>query len=106
MYDHNQIEIPASFMALHIESGRLKPTAQRADIARRYELCEDLAQHLCDHARAQWQDLGIAESDVLQRCHRGLLSGTAGVDAGEAAWVVRRLAELQGWDWTDHAPAP
>ena len=97
MYDHNQLEIPDSFMALFIAPGRAKPSATRAFITARYELCEDLANHLEDYARGQHHDLGISEAEVLQRCHAGLLSAGSSVNAAEAEWVVRRLAEMAGW---------
>ena len=97
MYDHNQLEIPDSFMALFIAPGRSKPSATRAFITARYELCEDLANHLEEYARGQHHDLGLSEVEVLQRCHAGLLSAGSGVDAAQAEWVVRRLAELAGW---------
>jgi len=45
--------------------------------------------------------LGVTEDDVLERVHRGLLTGEAAgdavVSADEAWWVVHRLAELLGW---------
>ena len=97
MYDHNQLEIPDSFMALFLAPGRLKPSATRAVITARYELCEDLASHLEDGARGQHHDLGIPAPEVLQRCQAGLLSAGSGLNAAEAEWVVRRLAELAGW---------
>ena len=97
MYDHNQLEIPDSFMALFIAPGRAKPSATRAFITGRYELCEDLANHLDEYARTQHHDLGISEVEVLQRCHAGLLSAGSGVNGAEAEWVVRRLAEMAGW---------
>jgi len=34
---------------------------------------------------------------VLARIRGGLLAGEAGVNAAEAEWVTRRLAELLGW---------
>jgi len=98
MVDPNQFEIPPSFIALYVAPGQSRPSAARAEIAQRYELCEDMAQHLVELARAQWQDLGIAEEDVLQRCHDGLLAPRAVVSEPQARWVVRRLAELQGWE--------
>lgn len=97
MYDHNQLEVPDSFMALFIAAGRSRPSATRALITARYEFCEDLANHLEAYARGQHHDLGISEVEVLQRCHAGLLSADSGVNAAEAEWVVRRLAELAGW---------
>lgn len=97
MYDHNQLEIAASFLALYLRPGSSRPTATRAVIGARYEFCEDLANHLWEYARAQHHDLGISEDEVLRRCHLGLQSQACGVDEREAAWVVRRLAELEGW---------
>ena len=98
MYDHNQLEIPHSFVALYVVPGRLKPTAARDVIAGRYELCEDLANHLYEYARAQCHDLGVTEDDVLRRCHLGLQAESSGVNQAEAVWVIRRLAELEGWE--------
>ncbi|MEO7335519.1 MAG: ATPase with chaperone activity [Caldimonas sp.] len=98
MDDLNQFDIPDSFVALYMTPGRLKPTAARATIAERYELCEDLASHLFEHARAQHHDLGIAEDEVLRRCHLGLRAESSGLDEREAGWVIRRLAELEGWE--------
>ena len=95
---HSQIEIPESFMALYLVAGRIKPTASRDVIAARYELCEDMANHLFEYARGRHFDLGISEDEVLTRCHRGLLSDGSGVSLDEATWVIRRLAELLGWE--------
>lgn len=97
MYDHNQLEVPPSFVALFIAPGQVRPSATRADIGARYEFCEDLANHLGEHARAQHHDLGISEDDVLDRVLLGLQAPTSGVDAAQARWVIRRLAELAGW---------
>ncbi len=95
--DGNQIVVPPSFVALFVPPGRIKPTAARAEIAARYELCEDLAQMLTEHARTKHWELGVTEQDVLQRMHQGLLGPEAPVSEAEAAWVVRRLAELLDW---------
>jgi len=101
MDEHYQIEIPASFFALYVPQGRIKPTASRDVIAARYELCEDMANHLFDYARARHFDLGIAEDEVLTRCHRGLLADGSGMGSEEAGWVIRRLAELLAWECPD-----
>lgn len=106
MYDHNQLQVPDSFMALHVVVGRLKPGFTRAHVTARYELCEDLALHLQDYARAQHHDHGLPAEEVLMRCHQGLLAGPSGVSAPEAAWVVRRLAELADWACPDMGDAP
>lgn len=97
MSDENQIEIPPSFLALFTEPGRHRPNAPRAQIAQRYELCEDMAQLLTEPARTLLFSLGIAESDVLQRCRQGLLVEDSAFSEVEADWVMRRLAELLDW---------
>lgn len=104
MYDHNQLDVPDSFVALYLSAGRLKPGATRALVTARYELCEELAQHLQEYARAQHFDTGLATDEVLGRCHQGLLAGASGVSEAEAAWVVRRLAELAEWAWLGPNP--
>ena len=96
--DENQITVPPSFIALYVPPGRLKPTAPRDEIARRYETCEDLASLLTEHARTLLWQLGIGESDVLGRVRAGLLEPAAGVSPEEARWIVRRLAELLEWE--------
>ncbi len=98
MPDDNQFLIPDSFIQLYLPPGRLKPNAPRNLIAQRYELCEDLAQMLTETARTKMAGLGITESDVLERIHRGLRSGDLGLDAAQSIWVLRRLAELLEWD--------
>ena len=101
MPDDNQIAIPRSFIELFIPPGRTRPTASREHIAQRYDLCEDLAQMLTEPARARLLELGIAEGDVLERMHAGIRAGLV-VDAPEARWVVRRLAELLEWEPLAH----
>jgi hypothetical protein len=97
MSEENQVVVPQSFIALYVEPGRSKPRAARAEIAARYELCEDLATMLTEHAATRRWELGVAEDDVLDRIHQGLLGEASGVDAAEAEWVMRRLAELLDW---------
>ena len=97
MSDDNQFIVPPSFIALFVPPGRFKPTASREFIAERYEWCEDLATMLMDTARQKLWELGITETDVLDRVHLGLLEGGATVDEAEARWVITRLAELLEW---------
>lgn len=106
MYDHNQLDVPDSFLALFLIRGRLRAGATREHVTARYECCEDLAQHLLEFARAQHHDAGLAQPDVLERCHRGLLAGPSGVSEAEAGWVVRRLAELADWPGPQAEPMP
>jgi len=103
--EDSQILVPASFLALYLAPGRIRPNASRQEIAERYEFCEDLANLLVDQAKAVLFDLGVAEEDVLERIHAGLCSGDSGVNAAQAWWVTRRLAELLGWEWSRMTPA-
>jgi hypothetical protein len=106
MDDFNQIEIPESFVALFIAPGRSKPNATRITIAARYEFCEDLASHLVEYGRAQHFDLGITETDVLERVLLGLMQPASQVNEAEAHWVVRRLAELVEWAYEPPSTRP
>lgn len=99
MTDDNQIVIPRSFIDLFIAPGAYKPREPREAIAARYELCEDMAQMLTEHASAKLHELGVTEQDVLQRVGRGLLVEGSVLARDEAAWVLRRLAELLDWPW-------
>lgn len=96
--EDSQILVPPSFVALYLAPGRTRPSAPRAEIAARHDFCEDLASMLTEHAATLLWQLGVTEADVLERMHRGLLGDDAPVSAAEARWVIRRLAELLGWD--------
>ncbi|MDX9843535.1 MAG: hypothetical protein RBT42_07220 [Aquabacterium sp.] len=96
MSDEYQIEIPPSFTALHLDA-RKRLTVPLATLRARYELCEDLAQHLTEHCRGIHVEIGVDEQEVLQRCERGLCAPDSVISASEAQWVVTRLAELLGW---------
>ena len=98
MSDENQMVVPGSFVALYMVSGRNRAQLSRAQIAERYELCEDLAQLLIDEARLKLWELGVTETDVLERVQLGLLAPGAPLRGEEAGWVVRRLAELLDWE--------
>ena len=56
------------------------------------------AQHLVDVARDIHWRMDLPETEVLTRCQQGLLADSGQVNEAEARWVVRRLAELLGWD--------
>lgn len=96
MTDH-QLLVSPSFVALHTSPGRLKPDLSWPALLERYELCEDMAQMLTEHASQVLVRLGITEGDVLQRVLAGLLADEARLSEGEARWVVCRLAELLQW---------
>lgn len=96
MSDEYQIEIPPSFTALHSDA-RKRLTIPLRELRDRYEVCEDLAQHLTEHCRSIHVEIGVDEQEVLDRCLKGLLSPDGAVREAEAVWVVTRLAELLGW---------
>jgi hypothetical protein len=75
MGEDSQFIVPASFIALYTAPGRPRPWAPREEIAQRYDFCEDLAQMLTEPARNQHWELGITETDVLERIGRGLAIG-------------------------------
>ena len=106
MSNDNQAVIPRPFIELFIPAGASKPREPRAVIAERYELCEDMAQMLSEHARAKLFDLGVAEHDVLQRMHRGLVAEGSAFTGDEAGWVTCRLAELLDWPMPAWAKRP
>ncbi len=93
-YDHNQTLVPESFLAIHSRHGRA--LRSRAEIEARYELCEDVALHAAAFLAAHHQE-GDDTSGALRRCHDGLRADPEAFAAAEAAWVVRRVAELQEW---------
>jgi hypothetical protein len=98
-YDHNQTLVPESFLAIHSRHGRA--LRSRAEIEARYELCEDVALHAAAFLAARHHQ-GDDTGEALQRCHDGLRADPGAFAAAEAAWVTRRVAELQEWpqpDW-------
>ena len=101
MYDHNQTLVPDSFLAVHSAAGR--PLLSREATEARHELCEDMALHTAADlaARGHGTDDG---DDALRRCHAGLLAEPGSFSTAEAAWVIRRIAELREWPqpaWLD-----
>ncbi len=99
----NQIDIPPSFIALYLKPGRERPTAPHEEILARYELCEDMASMLVEHARELAFDEDM-EQKVLRQCHEGLLANSLSDPSNlsvltiqESVWVIHRLAELLEW---------
>ena len=90
MPDDNQTVIPRSFIDLFIPPGTYKPREPREVVAARYELCEDMAQMLTEHARTKLFELGVAEEDVLEKVRQGLLARGSVVTEDEAGWDVCR----------------
>src|SRR5215207_2448053 len=97
-YDHNQTLVPESFLAIHSRHGR--PLSSRAEIEARYALCEDVALHAAAFVAARHQE-GDDPGEALRRCADGLRADPEAFAVAEAAWIVRRVAELQEWDAPD-----
>ena len=97
MDENSQLLVPEAFIAIYVDPGRIRPRLSRAEIFERYELCEDLAQMLCEPAQTQLWTLGITESDVLGKIRQGLPDTGLSLTDAEMAWVTGRLAELLGW---------
>ena len=95
--DESQLLVPESFAELFITPGQRKPSIDRVALAEKFELCEDMAQMLTEHASQVLVKLGITESDVLGRMLQGLVAEEGRLSEGEALWVVSRLAELLQW---------
>jgi hypothetical protein len=104
MYEIDQTDIPGSFIELFLLPGATRPSAPRATIAARYELCEDMAQMLTEHAQGMRLGRDMPEIDVLEQLLGGLTVEGSVVGQGEALWVVRRLAELLDWPAAGLAP--
>lgn len=97
MDDPNQIEVPPSFVALFTGPGGHRLTQPMTAVRERYELCEDLAQMLCEQASTAAFKSGAGESEVLAGMQTALSAERGPLQAGEPAWVVTRIAELLGW---------
>lgn len=101
--DDNQIHVPPSFMAVYSDARqRLREPA--SVVRSRYELCEDLAGHLVEHAQTLYHVQAPSEAEILRRIHAGLCTGESGVSVPEATWVVTRLAELLVWQCPELLP--
>ena len=92
-------EIEVEDLAARVEArfeavSRLAP---RDEIASRYELCEDTATLLTEHAPMMVFAQGLSEAQALARCRQGLLADASVFSDAEAGWIATRLAELLGW---------
>jgi len=96
MSDDYQIDIPPSFFALFTDA-RQRLNEPVAVVRARYEVCEDLANHLVQHAQVLHHVEVPSEGEILRRIQAGLDTPGSGVSAAEAEWITRRLAELLGW---------
>ena len=106
MSPDNQIVIPPSFIAVYTDPGKHKPREPWTHVAQRYELCEDLAGHLVEHAQTLYHVQAPSEAEILRRIHAGLCTAESGVSTAEATWIVTRLAELLVWPCPDLVVPP
>ena len=97
MDDPNQIEVPASFVALFTAPGGHRLTQPMSAVRERYELCEDLAQMLCEQASVAAFKSGAPESEVLDGMRTALSGEGSSLQESEPGWVVTRIAEILGW---------
>lgn len=97
----SQMFVPESFARLYWLPGRQKPSVSSAELASRYELCEDMAQMLMGQVSLQQFSLGITEELALEHCLKGLCDMPEVLPFSEAQWVVCRLAELLYWPMPD-----
>lgn len=104
MDDSSQIEVPPSFCAL-FSSPTDRLTEPVAVVRERHELCEDLAQMLVEQASIMQFRTGQPEATLLETMEAGLTSADAAVSGKEASWVVKRPAELLGWDGSQRSGA-
>ena len=93
----NQTPLAPAFVALYTAPGRSRPGLALEALAQRYELCEDLAQMLCEQASHTQFKLGLPEEQVLAGMAQALQGGEPGLRPAEAQWVVGRIAELLHW---------
>ena len=94
--DDNQIHVPPSFMAVYADH-RQRLREPIPIVRARYELCEDLAGHLVEHAQTLYHVQAPSETEILLRIHAGLCTTESGVSVAEATWIATRLAELLNW---------
>jgi hypothetical protein len=98
MDDSNQLEVPPSFLALFTSPSGHRLTEPIAVVRARYEICEDLAQMLTEHASTAMAQSNSTEREVLRKMGDALAAEGSPVQAAEGSWVIRRLAELLGWE--------
>lgn len=106
MHPDSQIFIPPSFIAVYSDArGRLQVPS--AELSARYELCEDLANHLVDQAQHLHHGAAVpSEEEILRRMHAGLATEGSAVTLSEAGWIIARLAELLQWSQPELPGAP
>jgi hypothetical protein len=102
-HSSNQHFIPSSFSDLFKDPSRpyAKPSEPFEVILERYDLCEDMAQMLCQPSLNMMGSMNITETDVLDRTLQGLLINPEIVSPSEAKWVLQRLCELLNWKVSD-----
>ena len=98
MDDSNQLEVPPSFLALFTSPYGQRLSEPISVVRARYEICEDLAQMLIEHASTALAQSNASEREVLRKMGDALAAEGSPVQAAEGTWVIRRLAELLNWE--------
>jgi hypothetical protein len=94
MSDNRQISVPASFIALYVTPGAMQHHPNRAWLEQRHDLCEDLVQLLCEQIRDKVWQLGITQSDAIDRIERSLPTLSIELSNPEIVWVLHRIREV------------
>ena len=88
----NQIHVPPSFMAVYSDA-RNRLTEKPAVVRTRYELCEDLASHLVEHAQTLYHVQAPSEAEGCWPAGAsGRISSAAPRPAAARAWSASRSA--------------
>lgn len=106
MDESSQIEVPPSFVALFTVPGGHRLSQPLSAVRERYELCEDMAQMLCEQASAAAFKSGAPEGEVLAGMQAALSVEGGPLQADEPVWVVTRIAELLNWPLPEGALPP
>ena len=94
MQDDHQIFLPPSFTALYSDTrGRLRATA--AQLCARYELCEDLANHLVEQAQQLYHGAVPSEEEVLRRIHAGIAGAESGVRTSSGSQHFQQTTSIR-----------
>ena len=65
MDDANQIEVPASFLALFTDASGTRLTQSPQQVRERYSLCEDMALMLAERAAASYHAPDAIKPQVI-----------------------------------------
>ena len=79
---------------IYTPTGQRRPSVPRPWLEERHDLCEDLAQLLAEKVKEKVWQLGITESDALDRIAMGLTELSLDLSESEQTWVLARTQEV------------